>query len=169
MKAEAVPFYGVFVALVTGFTWFLFRYELHRFVEPNQRQYCQPAITEGTQRVGRDVSWLADDDLAVGDLVRFRTARSGNETTSRVVATAGQRVAVKAGVLLIDGVEVTDPWGRRANVTDFMPEVAVPEGCVFVLNDYRWGNQSERNDSRAFGPIPVRCVQYAFSPKDEAK
>lgn len=169
MKAEAVPFYGIAVGLVAGITWFLFHYEFYRFREPNQRQYCQPAISEGTQRVGRDVSWLDEHDLQVGDLVRFRTARTGNDATSRVLAVAGQRVGVKAGQLLIDGAEVADPWGKRRNAADFFPEVVVPEGCVFVLNDHRWGNQSERWDSRAFGPIPVRCIEYVFSPKDEGK
>ncbi|MCO5167981.1 MAG: signal peptidase I [Planctomycetes bacterium] len=167
MKVEAVPFYAILVAALSGGTWFVFRYELYRFKDPKQRQFCEPEISEGTQRLGRDVVWLRDDALQVGDLVRFRTARTGADTTSRVVAVAGQRVAIVAGRLHIDGVEVNDPWGKRANPADHVPELFVPEGCVFVLNDQRWHNQSDRLDSRAFGPIPVRCVEYAFSPKGD--
>ncbi len=169
MKVEAVPFYGIAVAMVGGITWFLVHYEFYRFREPAPRQYCQPAIMEGTQRVGRDVAWLDEQDLQVGDLVRFRTGRSGNESTSRVIALSGQRVAIRAGRLHLDGAEVADPWGKRGNAVDFFPEVVVPEGCVFLLNDHRWGNLSERMDSRAFGPVPVRCIEYVFSPKDEGK
>lgn len=167
MKVEAVPFYGIAVAMVTGITWFLFHFEFYRFREPNQRQFCQPEIVEGTQRMGRDVAWLDVQDLQVGQLVRFRTRRAGNDSTSRIVALPGQRVAMRQGKLWIDGAEVQDPWGKRGNANDFLPEVVVPEDCVFVLNDHRWGNQSERNDSRAFGPIPVRCIEYVFNPKGE--
>lgn len=167
MKVEAVPFYGVAVAVVAGIAWFFLHYEFYRFREPNARQFCQPEITEGTQRMGRDMAWLNEADLEVGQIVRFRTRRSGGDSTSRIVALAGQRVAVREGRLWIDGSEVRDPWGKRGSASDFMPEVVVPEGCVFVLNDHRWGSQSERNDSRAYGPIPVRCIEYVFTPKGE--
>ncbi|MCW8138404.1 MAG: signal peptidase I [Planctomycetota bacterium] len=166
MKVEAVPFYAILVAAVTGGCWFVLRYEFYRFKDPKLRQFCDPEISEGTQRLGRDVMFLHDDALQVGDIVRFRTARTGAETTSRVVAVAGQRVAIVAGRLHIDGVEVKDPWGKRANAADVVPDLFVPEGCVYVLNDMRWSNHSDRLDSRAFGPIPVRSVEYVFSPKD---
>jgi signal peptidase I len=169
MKAEAVPFYGILVAALTGGTWFIFHYEFFRFRDPTQKQLCQPEITEGTQRLGRDVGWLSEEDLNVGDLARFRTGRAGAESTSRIIALAGQRVAVRSGQLVIDGAEVKDPWGRKANALDFMPEVIVPEGYVFVANDQRWGTQSERMDSRAFGPIPMRSIDYVFTPKGEDK
>ena len=169
MKLEAVPFYGVLVGLVAGGAWVLVHYELFRFKEPEAKQYCSPSITEGTQRLGRDVTWLEEDQLQPGDLVRFRTARSGVDTTSRVIAVAGQRVGIRGGKPVIDGQEVADPWGRRANTNDWAPEVIVPDGCVYVLNDARWVGGSERMDSRAFGPIPVRSVEYVFAPKDEGK
>jgi signal peptidase I len=169
LKLEAVPFYGVLVAVVTGGVWFVQRYEFVRFKEPEQRQYCAPSISEGTQRLGRDVSWLPDHELQPGDLVRFRTARTGTDTTSRVLAVAGQRVALRGGKLHIDGQEVNDPWGKRHNGNDWTPELVVPEGCVFVLNDLRWVGASERMDGRAFGPVPVRAVEYVFAPKEEGK
>lgn len=167
MKAEAVPFYAILVGAVTGSAWFLFHFEFFRFRDPPTKQLCQPAITEGTQRLGRDVAWLSEEDLHVGDLARFRTSRSGVDCTARIVAVAGQRVAVKTGNLVIDGAEVNDPWARKASAVDFVPEVVVPQGYVFVANDQRSGNLSERLDSRAFGPIPVRSIDYVFSPKDE--
>lgn len=166
MKAEAVPFYGILVAALTGGAWFILHYEFFRFSDPVAKQLCQPAITEGTQQIGRDVSWLSEEDLNVGDLARFRTGRAGVESTTRIIAVAGQRVAVKAGQLMIDGAEVKDPWGRKQNAVDFMPEVVVPQGYVFVANDQRWGNSSERLDSRAFGPVPMRALDYVFSPKE---
>lgn len=167
MKLEAVPFYAILVAGLTGGTWFILHYEFFRFTDPVGKQLCQPAITEGYQQVGRDASWLSEEDLEVGDIVRFRTGRAGAESTTRILAVAGQRVAVRSGQLTIDGAEVKDPWGRKQNALDFMPEVVVPQGYVFVANDQRWGSQSERMDSRAFGPVPIHSLRYVFTPKDE--
>jgi signal peptidase I len=169
VKAEAVPFFSILVGLVFALAWFISRYEMYRFKDPDTRQFCAPSITEGTQRLGRDVAWLEPEAIQPGDLVRFKTARTGGkEATSRVVALAGQRVAVDEGKLLIDGQEVTDPHARRGNAADWSPEVMVPEGCVYVINDLRWGNGSERLDSRTIGPIPVHAIEYVFSPKDDA-
>lgn len=169
MKLEAVPFYGILVGIVAGGAWTLFHYELYRFREPAAKQFCAPNITEGTQRFGRDMAWLDEPDLQVGDHVRFRTARTVVDTTSRIIALAGQRVAMRDGKLLVDGVEVQDPWGRRNNQNDWTPEITVPPGCVFVLNDQRWAGGSDRYDSRTIGPIPVRAIEYVFAPKDEGK
>ena len=40
---------------------------------------------------------------------------------------------------------------------DHYPELIVPAGCLFVLNDQR-GRGADRMDSRAFGPISARSV-----------
>jgi signal peptidase I len=167
MKLEAVPFFGILVALVVGLSWFLVRYEFYRFREVEQKQFCSPAITEGTQRLGRDVTWLREEQLSRGDLVRFKTARTGGDATSRIVAVAGQTVSWNGPKVVIDGEELNDPWARRSNGAEWAPPVLVPDGCIYVLNDLRHGNGSDRLDSRALGPIPVRAVEYVFPPKAE--
>lgn len=169
MKLEAVPFFGVLVALVVGLSWFLVRYEFYRFSDAETKQFCSPAIMSGTQRLGRDVTWLREEQLQRGDLVRFRTARTGGDATSRIIAVAGQTVALDGGKVLIDGEEAPDPWGKRASSAEWTPPTLVPEGCIFVLNDLRHGQGSDRLDSRALGPIPVRSVEYVFPPKTEKK
>jgi signal peptidase I len=166
LKLEAAPFYGILVGLVAGGAWFIFHYEFFRFSDPKAKQFCAPAIDEGMQRLGRDMTWLREDDVQIGDHVRFRTGRTTSDTTSRVIALAGQRVAIQAGKLWIDGAEVQDPWGKRNNANDWTPEIAVPPGCVYVLNDQRWAGGSDRNDSRTLGPIPLRAIEYVFPPKD---
>ena len=74
----------------------------------------------------------------------------------RVVATAGDRVAIRDGRLVVNGERVREPWSapRLIDSTYFGP-VDVPEGSVFVLGD----NRSESIDSRDFGPVPVRQLE----------
>jgi signal peptidase I len=75
----------------------------------------------------------------------------------RIVAVEGDRIAIKGGRAVVNGVmveepyiEVGDPQSRFANE----PEIRVPAGHVYVLGD----NRAESVDSRdyvAHGPVPV--------------
>ena len=163
MQGESLPFVGVGAALIAGCAWFVERYELVRFPEKDEVQWCKPDIVEGTQRFGRDGAFLTGLDYGQFQLVRFRTPRTGKETTSRIIAVEGQKVAIKNGKVLVDGQELVDPYGKGMLATDFSPELVVPPECIWVLNDQR---NADRFDSRAFGPVPVGAVAYVFSAKD---
>ncbi len=75
----------------------------------------------------------------------------------RIVAVEGDRVAIKGGRAIVNGMMVEEPYvepgqpdGHFANV----PELRVPAGYVYVLGD----NRAESVDSRdtvAHGPVPV--------------
>lgn len=105
--------------------------------------------------------------LKHGDIVYVvfeRISRTGTLEESpwfgRVVATEGERVAMKDGRIYVNGkrravafVEPADP--RRLKDAPFqMEEVVVPRGCVFVLMDDR----TDIIDSRIMGPIPLDMV-----------
>ncbi len=72
----------------------------------------------------------------------------------RVIAFEGQRVTIREGSLLIDGVRLEEPYinGQEtlaaAGVYD---DLVVPEGCIYVLGDNRLPGASR--DSRTFGPV----------------
>lgn len=162
MQSGSLPFVAIGAALLAGTVWFFQRWELVRFSDPDEYQWCKPDVQEGAQRFGRDASWLTPADLEPWQLVRYRLPRVGRLMTSRVVAFEGQRVAMEGGKLVIDGQEVKDPYGRSGNAADFCPETVVPPGCVWVLNDQRGG---DRYDSRAFGPLPVGAVSWVFAAR----
>lgn len=170
MKPDAVPFFGVLVAVLLAGVWALLRFELVRFKDDERRQFCKPAIDTGQQRMGRDVPLYGPDRLAAPDLVRYRTPRTG-DMTSRVVAVAGQRVEVRDGQLLVDDQPVNEPWAVFRRAEDFYPPLVVPPGCVWVMNDTRSRGRSEAFDSRAAGPIPVDAISYRFdgTPREEPK
>ncbi len=79
----------------------------------------------------------------------------GVPVVKRVVAVAGEEVAVEDGVLVVDGRPVcerdVDP--DRQDGVWFGP-VVVPAGAVFLLGDDR----DDSVDSRTFGAVPLTAV-----------
>lgn len=69
----------------------------------------------------------------------------------RVVAVAGQTVAIHGGRVYVDGRFLREPYLHAATEGEYRPQV-VPPGDVFVLGD----NRENSEDSRAFGFVPVR-------------
>jgi signal peptidase I len=73
----------------------------------------------------------------------------------RVVAAAGQTVAIRDGVLYVDGTEAREPYVNRRTIDGvYFGTVTVPPGQLFVLGD----NRESSVDSRDFGPIPAAAV-----------
>jgi signal peptidase I len=92
-----------------------------------------------------------------GDIVVFEDVESGeDDLIKRVVAVAGDRVRVNAGVLKVDGEFQEEPYVKPqfpdGNI--YGPE-KVPEGYVFVMGDNR-GNSA---DSRVFGLLPIENIE----------
>lgn len=103
-----------------------------------------------------------------GDVVIFDSPEDGVRLIKRVVALAGDEVAVHRGRVFIDGVALAAPaapgteWFDRTPVRLNLehgggPELApvqVPEGHVLVLGDHR-GNS---RDGRRFGFVPESAL-----------
>lgn len=109
-----------------------------------------PTITNGTQIL---VNKLAYRDTLPqrGDIVMFD--REGEDSMiKRVVGLPGDEVGIEDGVLVVNKVELTEPYVDQSSIDgNYYGPVVVPEGMLFVMGD----NRSESVDSREFGPIPV--------------
>lgn len=85
------------------------------------------------------------------------------EFIKRVVATAGETVAIRQGHLYVDGKRVPQPYIKYWDPNNFA-QVTVPKGDVFVLGD----NRPVSYDSRYFGPVPIKSITgqavFAFWP-----
>jgi signal peptidase I len=96
------------------------------------------------------------EGLKTGGMVVFSSPEDGRPTLKRVVALAGQTVAIEDSVLVVDGAPQPEPGidHSRIDGTYFGP-VTVPSGHVFVLGD----NRSGSIDSRSYGSVPLENVQ----------
>jgi len=93
-----------------------------------------------------------------GDVIVFRSVEGGDEDlVKRVVAVAGDEVAVENGVLRVNGVTQSEPYTNKGFPDDgsFFGPTRVPEGEVFVMGD----NRANSRDSRFFGPVPLENIE----------
>jgi len=86
-----------------------------------------------------------------GDVIVFRYPRDPAKSyIKRVIAVAGDRVRIEAGVVFVNGTRLREMYVPRMyeDVRSYS-EIVVPPHSYFVLGDHR--NLS--NDSRDFGPV----------------
>jgi signal peptidase I len=81
-------------------------------------------------------------------------APSTDEYIKRVVALPGERVEGSGGKVLVDGLELVEPYLPAGTATAAFPAVVVPPHSMFVLGD----NRANSADSRIFGPVPRSTV-----------
>ncbi|MFA4840191.1 MAG: signal peptidase I [Agrococcus sp.] len=111
----------------------------------------EPTVMQGSTLLVSRLHAPADRSDA-GRLVVFRSPEDGRSTVKRLVAVAGQTVAIRDGVLYVDGAAVREPYVDPSRVDGtFFGLMQVPAGHVFVLGD----NRAVSTDSRDFGAVPV--------------
>jgi signal peptidase I len=98
-----------------------------------------------------------------GDLVVLRRPRGDLEVVKRVVGLPGERVALRAGRLEVDGQAVPEPYLGGPPAPGEL-ELALGPAEYLVLGDHR----AASTDGRDFGPVPadalVGRVRFAYWP-----
>ena len=85
-----------------------------------------------------------DKEVQLSDVVIY------NGRLYRVIAKAGQEVDIsKEGILTVNGMQPAESTNSLTNKGEKEYPIKIPEGEIFVLNDYR----EDESDSREFGTI----------------
>lgn len=98
-------------------------------------------------------------DPEPGDIVIFKSPRTGETLIKRCVAVAGQSVEMRSKMLYVDDMLVNEPYvkhtARMPNPRlDNMSRYVVPPGHIFCLGD----NRDASADSRFFGAVALQLV-----------
>lgn len=133
----------------------------------------------GDRLVGEKLTYRSGSPKA-GDVVTFADPEDASVTLiKRVIATGGQTVDLRDGVVYVDGVAQDEPYteGKPSNPLpthssllsgDIDYPYTVPNGSIWVMGDNRTNSQ----DSRYFGAIPVSSVTskaaFVFWPLQDA-
>lgn len=137
-------------------------------------------IQMGDRLFGEKISYRLRDPWR-GEVVTFvdpDPEKGGVTLIKRVIATAGQEVDIRDGMVYVDGVPLDEPYtlgkptepiaGHASNLSeDISYPYVVPEGCIWVMGD----NRTNSLDSRYFGAVSVdsvtsRAVVIFWPPSD---
>lgn len=89
-----------------------------------------------------------------GDIVVLRLPEHSSDLLiKRVIALPGEKVEIHDGQVYVDGKPLLEPYLKQTTLGNYAARI-VPPLHVFVLGD----NRNASNDSRAFGPVPLRNI-----------
>ena len=71
---------------------------------------------------------------------------------ARIVGLGGEKISAYNGILYINNEPLIEPYGHSMDISEPIPEFAIPEGMFFMLVDNRM--EYKEIDSRKFGAIP---------------
>jgi signal peptidase I len=127
----------------------------------------EPTLRSGQRLVIEKVSYHFAAP-ARGEVVVLKIpGREEAALIKRVVATAGDVIAIRNGRVYLNGAVLDEPYLSQFTPGD-LPSTVVPDGYIFVLGD----NRGASNDSRTFGMIPtdhlVGRAILSYWPPEEA-
>lgn len=138
---------------------------LHFFVNhgftfiPKDNVFMKPAAAPGAMKVGSRPGNI----LERGAGVLFVSPLDGFMLGGRIIATEGQTVEVRDGIIYIDGAKLEEAYLSKAVTKPAVAPIRMPARTLFILQDERSRKGSASLDSRTLGPIPLECVTEVFS------
>lgn len=90
-----------------------------------------------------------------GQVVSFHApGEKGVLFLKRVVATSGDSVEMRDGVLYVNDVPEAEPYASPCKYRAEVARLIVPRDDIYVMGD----NRDNSEDSRTFGPVPVESI-----------
>lgn len=111
-----------------------------------------PTLQSGDQVLVDKLAYRGGKLPSRGDMAVFHEPRTGDILLKRVVAVAGDTVAIEDGSLVVNGRRPFEPYAdQKAIDSVYFGPVTVRPGTFFVLGD----NRANSVDSRRFGSVPA--------------
>jgi signal peptidase I len=122
--------------------WLLLTYVCGVYVNHNNSSY--PMVKDGDLCITYKQS-----EVIKGDVVAYK--KGDKVCFGRIIAKEGEEVDIRDGVVLVDGYNVVEDtvYETSAEESKIKYPYIVPQGKVFILNDFR----KEVTDSRVLGGI----------------
>lgn len=125
----------------------------------------ESTIEIGDQVLAEKITVELGLGVKAGDIVVFHNPDSTSDhdvLVKRVIATAGQTVDMKDGVVYVDGEALSEdyatgesqPLSTQADGVSISYPYTVPDGCIWVMGD----NRENSADSRYFGSVKTENV-----------
>jgi signal peptidase I len=140
-------------ALAQGIKTFL----VQAFVIPSGSMI--PTIEEKDRVFAEKVTYRFLREPQPGEIVVFKNPQ-GNPPIliKRVIATEGQTVDLREGVVYVDGKPLDEPYTHGLPSDPLDPSIAypltLPDNTMWVMGD----NRTNSGDSRLMGPVPVQAA-----------
>jgi signal peptidase I len=145
------------VAIAFALAQIVKTYIVQPFVIPSGSMI--PTIQLDNRVLAEKISYRFSDGPEYGDIAVFRNPLDSPPILiKRVIATQGQVVDLRDGVVYIDDKPLDEPYTHGLPSFPESPLITypftVPEGHVWMMGD----NRTNSGDSREFGPVQVDAV-----------
>lgn len=146
----------VIIVVAIGLATLFTRFVMQPYEIPSGSM--EQTIEVGDRVFSEKVSYMIGDPQQ-GDIITFEDPADPERVLiKRVIATGGQTVDLRDGVVYVDGVPLDEPYTQGKPSNDLNSGITypytVPDGYVWVMGD----NRTNSADSRAFGAIPLDSI-----------
>ena len=115
-----------------------------------QGNSMEPAVPAGTT-----LTVQKSAEYKRGDVVAVESPQNrGAVLVRRIVGLPGETLEIVAGVVLVEGAALDEPYARETDGANQSP-VNLDKGQYYVLAD----NRRSAADSRAWGPVPAEMIR----------
>ncbi len=153
--------FALALVVALALTWVIKTFLVEPFEVPTGSM--ETTIMSGDKLLADKIS-LNWDPVGYGDIVVFADKTTpGRILVKRVIATGGQQVTIRDGLVYVDGVPLYEPYTNGAETEKLEQHFenmaieypyTVPEGQLWVMGD----NRLNSADSRYFGTITEDSV-----------